>query len=86
MVRRWAVQTVNVQDAKTRLSELLTRVEAGETVILCRRNVPVAELKPIAQGRAEPVLGALQGRWEVPDSFFEALPDDLVAAFEASGS
>ena len=38
---------VNIHEAKARLSELIHRVERGETVHLSRRNVPVAELRPL---------------------------------------
>ena len=39
--------TVNVQEAKTRLSDLLARVERGEEVIIARSGAPVARLVPI---------------------------------------
>lgn len=40
--------TVNMHEAKSRLSELVKAVEERhETVILCRNNKPVAELKPV---------------------------------------
>ncbi len=38
--------TYNVQDAKTRLSELLVRVERGEEVVIARSGTPVAKLVP----------------------------------------
>jgi len=38
---------VNVHKAKTHLSRYLDRVEGGETVILCRHNKPIAEIRPI---------------------------------------
>jgi prevent-host-death family protein len=38
---------VNTHDAKTRLSELLLKVEQKkESVIICRNGTPVAELLP----------------------------------------
>ena len=38
---------VNTHEAKTRLSELLSKVERKhETVVICRSGVPVAELLP----------------------------------------
>ena len=43
--------TVNIGDAKTRLSELVARVEAGEDVIIARGNVPVARLAPLESDR-----------------------------------
>ena len=39
--------TVKVADAKTHLSELLVRVQAGEEIVISRGNVPVARLVPI---------------------------------------
>ena len=36
--------TVNIGEAKTRLSELIARVEAGEEVVIARGNEPVARL------------------------------------------
>jgi len=38
---------VNVQEAKTRLSDLLARVERGEEVIIARSGAPVARLVPV---------------------------------------
>jgi antitoxin (DNA-binding transcriptional repressor) of toxin-antitoxin stability system len=45
---------VNTHEAKTRLSALLAAVEeTGETVMICRNQKPVAELRPIqASGKA----------------------------------
>lgn len=74
---------VNVHDAKTHLSRYLERVERGETIVLCRRNVPVAELRPLPPERQKPrPVGLAKGRIEVPASFFEPLPDELVDSFE----
>lgn len=74
---------INIHEAKTHLSRYLPRLEAGETIILCKRNVPIAEIKPIEKRRTEPrELGFMKGQFEVTDAFFEPLPDDLLAAFE----
>ena len=43
--------TVKVADAKTRLSELLVRVEAGEDFIIARGNDPIARLVAIDERR-----------------------------------
>jgi prevent-host-death family protein len=72
-------QTVKVQDAKTRLSALLAAVEAGEEVIIARGDKPVARLVAIHDdGPRE--MGFVGYR--VPDSFFEPLPEDELAAWE----
>ncbi|MFM8259405.1 MAG: type II toxin-antitoxin system Phd/YefM family antitoxin [Vulcanococcus sp.] len=52
--------TVNVYAARNRLSELLQRVEAGETVIIARAGAPVALLSPW-RGEATSLRGP--GSW-----------------------
>ena len=70
---------VNVQEAKTRLSELLARVEAGEDVVIARAGSPVARLAPV-----EPTPPRQFGLLDltVPPSFFEPLDDAELAAWE----
>lgn len=77
-----SMNKVNIADARANLSRHLARVEAGEIITLCRRNVPIAEIRPL---HTEPVrerpVGIDRGM-TVPDSFFEPLPDELLGAFE----
>jgi prevent-host-death family protein len=59
-------QTVGLFEAKTHLSELIARVEAGEEVVLTRHNRPVARIVPFvadaqsAAARKEAVDGLLR--------------------------
>ncbi len=77
---------VSVNEAKARLSEYLTRVERGETVIICRRNKPVAELRPVTGMPARPrPMGLAAGRVRIPKAFFEPLDEDLRERFEGKG-
>jgi len=48
---------VTVQEAKTHLSRLLRRVEAGESIVIRRGSVRVAVLSPV------PVAGARRAIW-----------------------
>ena len=67
---------VNVHEAKTHLSRYLDQVEAGETLILCRHNVPIAEVRPIKKkSKKKRVFGVYEG-FGVSPVFFEPLPDD----------
>lgn len=77
------MQTINIHEAKAKLSEYLGAVEAGETVVICRRNVPIAEIVPIRQARKapRPIGLACDADYEIPESFFEPLPDELLKAF-----
>jgi len=72
---------VNIQEAKTHLSQYLDRVEAGETIVLCRHNRPIAEVRPIRAARPPRQFGIDQGKIEVPPEFFEPLPDDILRYF-----
>lgn len=74
------MEQVNVQEAKTHLSRLLARVERGETVILARGGRPIARIAPLEDAGPRE-LGFL--RIDVPDSFFDPLPDDELAAWDA---
>jgi antitoxin (DNA-binding transcriptional repressor) of toxin-antitoxin stability system len=38
---------ININEAKTHLSRYAKRVKAGETIILCDRNKPFAEIRPL---------------------------------------
>lgn len=76
---------INVHEAKTRLSELLDRVERGETVVIARRNKPVAELRPIAAGRRgkRRPLGLAKGKIRIaPDAFAPMSEDELADWYE----
>lgn len=79
---------VNISDARAHLSRYLAQVEAGETITLCRRNVPVAEIRPIRTESAESPelrpIGIDHGMM-VPDSFFEPLPAEVQRAFGGKG-
>jgi prevent-host-death family protein len=76
------MKKVNLYEAKAHLSALVNKVTEGETVLICRRNVPAAELRPVPKPRrTRRPIGLVKG-FVVPPSFFEPLPDDLLAAFE----
>jgi prevent-host-death family protein len=70
---------VSVHEAKTHLSRLLQRVEAGEEVTIARGGHPVARLVPI-----KPTLprtpGRLKGSMKVRADFDSPLPEDLWAS------
>ena len=61
-------ESMPVNEAKTRLSELIRRVEAGEEIVIRRGSTPVARL--IAEP-ATPIRppGALRGRIWIAEDF-----------------
>ncbi|MBD2298874.1 type II toxin-antitoxin system Phd/YefM family antitoxin [Nostoc sp. FACHB-190] len=77
------MESVNIHQAKTNLSRLLSRVELGEEIIISNRGIPIAKLVPFhnpSNRRAS--LGLDRGRFIVPFDFDAPLPEDILAAFE----
>ena len=76
---------IDIQQAQTDLPRYLEQVAQGETIVVCKDNPPIAEIRPVSSPppRKEPrPLGLAQGMVEIPPSFFEPLPPDILAAFE----
>lgn len=74
---------LNVHEAKTHLSRYLVRLAEGEVIVLSKRNVPLAEIRPLPPERTEErPIGLDRDRLQVPPELFEPLPEDLLEAFE----
>lgn len=83
MVHTLTVIKLNIHEAKTHLSKYLAKLGKGETIVLCRRNIPIAEIRPLPPESTKPrPIGLGNGKFKVPASFFEPLPDDLIDGFE----
>ena len=80
----------NINEIKARFSSLLAKVCNGETVIVCRRNIPIAEIKPIKTrpNKKRPIglAGKEYPDFEIDEAFFEPLPDDMAAAFNGENA
>ena len=73
---------VNIHEAKTHLSRLVERVEAGEEVVIARAGRPVARLVPYRVRRSPRQPGLWRGMVRMgPD--FDATDDTLLDAFES---
>jgi prevent-host-death family protein len=75
---------VTIHKAKTELSKLLKRVEAGEEIVIARGDKQIARLSPV-----EPVRGKRAGYGAmkhllgtIPDSFFDPLPEEELKLWE----
>ena len=72
---------VGMHEAKTQLSKLVERVEAGEEIVITRHGEPAARLVPEKRGDGFASLaGSWRGRVKIADDFDE-LPDDLAESF-----
>ena len=78
---------LNVHEAKTRLSYYLQKLKRGETILLCRRNVPIAEIRPLpARRKTKRPIGLAKGKFKVGPKFFEPLPAAIIDSFYGRGS
>ncbi len=77
------METVNIHQAKTNLSRLLSRVEQGEEIVISNRGIPIAKLVPFRTSLdRRSSLGQDRGMFTVPDDFNAPLPEDILVAFE----
>ncbi|HVC05123.1 MAG TPA: type II toxin-antitoxin system Phd/YefM family antitoxin [Candidatus Acidoferrales bacterium] len=79
------METVNIHAAKTHLSQLLARVEAGEEVVLARAGQPIARLVPFIASGAPRRFGGWKGRVSVAKNFDAPLPETMDTAFRGEG-
>ena len=78
---------LNIHEAKTHLSKYLVLLSKGETILLCNRNKPVAEIRPVKSERTKPrPIGWAKGTFELTPAFFEPLSKDLLDAFSGEKS
>ena len=78
------MSVVNMHDAKTHLSKLVERIEAGQEteIVIARNGKPAARLVPIEPNRKGVRLGIAAGRY--PDFDFEgfqALDTEVAKTF-----
>jgi prevent-host-death family protein len=76
------MKTVTIHTAKTTLSQLVARAEAGEEIILARGQTPIAKIVPYQPVVPKRQFGALRGKFSVGPEFFEPLSEDELAAWE----
>jgi prevent-host-death family protein len=77
------VTQVGMHEAKTTLSNLVERAEAGEDIVIARNGKPAVRLVPVSTANSlKSVRGSLRGQVRFADDFDE-LPDDIAADFGA---
>jgi antitoxin (DNA-binding transcriptional repressor) of toxin-antitoxin stability system len=70
------MKTINIHEAKTNFSSLLTKLEAdSETIVICRNGEPVADLVPHKRAsriKPHPVLGKVKIKYDPTEPATEA--------------
>jgi antitoxin (DNA-binding transcriptional repressor) of toxin-antitoxin stability system len=79
-----AAITVTIHNAKTNLSKLIARAEAGEEVVIMRGKIAVARLTAMRGEKRKPTFGMLKGKIpSLPDEFFfDPLPEEELRLWE----
>lgn len=81
--------TVTIHQAKTNLSSLIARAEAGEDIVIARGKKEVVRLQPLARKPAgkRGLAGVMKDKWpSLPDSFFfDPLPEEELRLWEGRG-
>jgi prevent-host-death family protein len=75
---------VNIHEAKTNLSQLLSRAILGEDIIIAKAGKPIARLVPVEKPVQDRILGQDEGLFTVPEDFNDSLPEDILSAFEGN--
>jgi prevent-host-death family protein len=77
---------VTVHEAKTQLSKLLARAEAGEEIIIARGRVPAVKLTPVGKPASRRRFGSMKGLLpNLPDAFFfDPLPEEELRLWEGA--
>ena len=73
---------IDMHQVQADLPRFLDQVQRGESILVSKDNVPIAEIRPVAPPRRTPrPIGLAKGEFQIPESFFDPLPDDFLAAF-----
>ncbi len=76
------METVDIYDAKTRLSQLVDKAASGEDVVVSRNGKPLVRITRLEGPKQRIKFGVLKGKLTVPADFDAPLPDDVLRGFE----
>lgn len=76
------MESVNIYDAKTRLSQLVDQAAAGEDVVVSRHGKPLVRITKLLEPKRRIRFGLLKGQFKVAADFDAPLSPELLAGFE----
>ena len=76
------VETVNIYDAKTRLSQLVDKVVSGEDVVVSRNGKPLVRITRLESSKRPIRFGVLKGKVQIARDFDAPMPASVLASFE----
>lgn len=76
------METVNIYEAKTRLSQLVDKAAEGQDVVVSRNGKPLVRITRLVAPKRRVRFGVLKGQVKVANDFDAPLPEALMAQFE----
>ena len=74
---------LDMHEAETHLSAHVARLQRGDRIILWHHSRAVAEIRRIEEPGDKPrPVGLGKGLADIPESFFDPLPDEMLDLFE----
>jgi len=73
--------TVNIHQAKTHFSRLISRVQQGEEIVISKSGQPVARIVPEPGPRKPRQPGSAKGEFIIHDDFDAPLPSEVLQGF-----
>jgi len=74
--------TVNIYEAKTKLSELVERAAAGEDIVIAKAGRPRAKLVALPARKEPRKPGLFKGQIWIAENAEDPLPPEILRAFE----
>jgi len=72
---------VNIYEAKTKFSKLISQAIAGEEIIIAKSGKPVAKLVPFEKPPQDRKPGSAKNKMVIADEFDAPLPNDILKEF-----
>jgi prevent-host-death family protein len=76
------MESIDICDAGTRLSQLVDKAAGGEDVVVSRDGKPLVRITRLQEPKRTIKFGVLKGKVRIPADFDAPLPDDVLAGFE----
>ena len=73
---------ISITEAKAKFSQVIRKVESGESVTITRHGEPVAILQAVNNSSDVPKIGSMKGKFEITDDFDE-LPPEFMITFQS---
>ena len=79
------MQQVNIYEAKTHFSQLISQALLGEDIVIAKAGKPLVKIVPYRPEKKKRVPGSAKGAIKIAEDFNAPLPDDIVHGFFPEG-